>query len=144
MKKSELIEYGIPMEKTGEFQRVYWQDVRKQAARMVEEAKGQEAAPSTAAMREAIASMVRLIPDPERLGMILNNVNRHYSTYMQEERERKVQDERERQKQQRAERATATPAHPAPVEVSPVEADPVKVQTVEGSPSIEGGLAECP
>lgn len=81
MKKAELMEYGIPEAKIRAFNEVYWNDVRKQAARMVEEAKGQDAAPSTASMREAIAAMVRVIPDPVRLSMILNNVNRHYQNY---------------------------------------------------------------
>lgn len=81
MKKAELMEYGIPEAKIRAFNEVYWNDVRKQAARMVEEAKGQDAAPSTASMREAIAAMVRVIPDPVRLSMILNNVNRHYQSY---------------------------------------------------------------
>ena len=85
MKKAELMEYGIPEAKIRAFNEVYWNDVRKQAARMVEEAKGQDAAPSTASMREAIAAMVRVIPDPVRLSMILNNVNRHYQNYMNEQ-----------------------------------------------------------
>lgn len=85
MKKAELMEYGIPEAKIRAFNEVYWNDVRKQAARMVEEAKGQETAPSTASMREAIAAMVRLIPDPVRLNLILNNVNRHYQSYTNEQ-----------------------------------------------------------
>ena len=85
MKKAELMEYGIPEAKIRAFNEVYWNDVRKQAARMVEEAKGQDAAPSTASMREAIAAMVRVIPDPVRLSMILNNVNRHYQNYTNEQ-----------------------------------------------------------
>lgn len=85
MKKAELMEYGIPEAKIRAFNEAYWNDVRKQAARMVEEAKGQEAAPSTASMREAIAAMVRVIPDPVRLCMILNNVNRHYQNYTNEQ-----------------------------------------------------------
>lgn len=85
MKKAELMEYGIPEAKIRAFNEVYWNDVRKQAARMVEEAKGQDAAPSTASMREAIAAMVRVIPDPVRLSMILNKVNRHYQNYTNEQ-----------------------------------------------------------
>ena len=85
MKKAELMQYGIPEAKIRAFNEVYWNDVRKQAARMVEEAKGQDAAPSTASMREAIAAMVRVIPDPVRLSLILNNVNRHYQSYTNEQ-----------------------------------------------------------
>lgn len=85
MKKAELMQYGIPEAKIRAFNEVYWNDVRKQAARMVEEAKGQDAAPSTASMCEAIAAMVRVIPDPVRLSMILNNVNRHYQNYTNEQ-----------------------------------------------------------
>lgn len=84
MKKAELMEYGIPESKIRAFNDVYWNDVRKQAARMVEEAKGQEAAPFPAALREAIESMLRLIPDPARLSSILSNVNRHYQSYQNE------------------------------------------------------------
>lgn len=85
MKKADLMEYGIPEAKIRAFNEVYWNDVRKQAARMVEEAKGQDAAPSTASIREAIAAMMRVIPDPVRLSMILNNVNRHYQNYTNEQ-----------------------------------------------------------
>ena len=82
MKKSELMEYGIPEAKIRAFNEVYWNDVRKQAARMVEEAKGEEAVPSPASLREAIAAMVNVIPDPARLVMILTNVNRHHQNYL--------------------------------------------------------------
>lgn len=84
MKKAVLMEYGIPEEKIREFNEAYWKDVHKHAERLVEEGKGQDAAPSAPAVREAIAAMLRLIPDPERLYTILANVNRHYQQYNNE------------------------------------------------------------
>ena len=117
MKKAELMEYGIPEAKIRAFNEVYWNDVRKQAARMVEEAKGQDAAPSTASMREAIAAMVRVIPDPVRLSLILNNVNRHYQSYTNEqngvngsEQDGKTAPTANAQKQPETEREGATEA----------------------------------
>ena len=80
MKKTELLAYGIHEDKVSAFQEVYWADVKKQAVRMVEADKEQETAPSPSAIREAITAMVRLIPDPVRLSLILANVNRHYQS----------------------------------------------------------------
>ena len=37
MKKTELLAFGIPETKIRAFNEVYWNDVRKQAARMMEE-----------------------------------------------------------------------------------------------------------
>lgn len=113
MKKAELMEYGIPEAKIRAFNEVYWNDVRKQAARMVEEAKGQDTAPTTASMREAIAAMVRVIHDPVRLSMILNNVNRHYQNYTNEQNGVKGNQNNQTtndQKQPEAERKGATAA----------------------------------
>lgn len=85
MKKAELLSLGVPEEKIHLFQEAYWADVRKQAIRMAEESKGHESALSLSSMREAIFAMVRLIPDPDRLSLILSNVNRHYQTYRNEQ-----------------------------------------------------------
>ena len=85
MKKTDLINYGIPEEKVSSFQKIYWEDVKKQVRVMVEDARGQDSAPSPSAMREAIESMLRLIPDPVRLSSILSNVNRHYQNYQNEQ-----------------------------------------------------------
>ena len=89
MKKTELLEYGIPEEKIPAFHVAYWADVKKTAVRMVEEGKGQEAvpAPSPASVRDAIHAMLRLIDDPARLALILSNVNRHYQLYQNGETE---------------------------------------------------------
>lgn len=81
MKKAELMEYGIKAENIRAFQVSYWNDVKKQAARMVEESKGQKTAPA-APIREAIYAMVRVIDDPARLSMILTNVNRQHQNYL--------------------------------------------------------------
>ena len=81
MKKAELMEYGIPEAKIRAFNEVYWNDVRKQAARMVEEAKGQDAAPA-ASIRDAISAMLRVIDDPARLSMILTYTNRQHQYYL--------------------------------------------------------------
>lgn len=85
MNKAELMEYGIKAEKIRAFQEEYWADVKKQAARMVKEEKERDADPSPASIREAIASMLCLIPDPARLNKILYNVNRHYAEYRNEQ-----------------------------------------------------------
>lgn len=84
MKKAVLMEYGIPEEKIREFNEAYWKDVHKHAERLVEEGKGQDAASSAPAVREAITAMLRLIPDPERLYLILAHVNRQYQQYNNE------------------------------------------------------------
>lgn len=158
MKKAELMEYGIPEAKIRAFNEVYWNDVRKQAARMVEETKGQEAAPSTASMREAIAAMVRVIPDPVRLSMILNNVNHHYQIYTNEQNGVKGNQNNQTtnaQKQPEAEKEGATEAAaplaraerhfnlPGAVEASsaPVEAVPA---TAKDAPEMaQEGACEC-
>lgn len=148
MKKAELMEYGIPETKIRAFNEVYWNDVRKQAARMVEEAKGQEAATSTASMREAIAAMVRVIPDPVRLSMILNNVNRHYQYYTNEQNGVKGNQNNQTtnaQKQPEVEQEGATEAEaplarverhfnlPAPVEAVPATAKDAPEMAQEGA-----------
>lgn len=81
MKKAELMEYGIKAEKIRAFQDAYWADVKKQAAQMMQEEKGRNAAPA-AAIRDAICAMVRVIDDPVRLNWILTNINRHHQNYL--------------------------------------------------------------
>ena len=88
MKKTELLEIGIPEEKIPGFRKAYWADVKKQAAIMVQQEREQETAPSPGAMREATAAMMRLIVDPVRLAFILDTVNKEYH-YQQKEQMRK-------------------------------------------------------
>lgn len=159
MKKAELMEYGIPEAKIRAFNEVYWNDVRKQAARIVEEAKGQDAAPSTASMREAIAAMVRVIPDPVRLSMILNNVNRHYQNYTNEQNGVKGNTQNtppsNAQKQPEAEREGATAAAaplaraerhfnlPGAVEASSAPVEAVQATAQDTPEMAQEGVSEC-
>lgn len=83
MNKQEIIAFGVPEDKIQAFQAAYWKDLHKVAERMAK----QQAANESRDMLEAIASMLRLIPDPVRLRQILNNVNRHYAQYLQDERD---------------------------------------------------------
>lgn len=85
MKKSDLISFGIPEEKISSFQESYWEDVKKQAARIGRADIGQETAPAPSAIRDAITAMTRLITDPVRLSWILSNVNRHYQIFRSEQ-----------------------------------------------------------
>lgn len=86
MNKTEAMNYGVREDAYRAFQEHYNRDLHKMVSRKVEEVKGQEAAPSTAdATREAICAMLRLIPDPERLAVILSSVNRHYQQYRNEQ-----------------------------------------------------------
>lgn len=162
MKKAELMEYGIPEAKIRAFNEVYWNDVRKQAARMVEEAKGQDAAPSTASMREAIAAMVRVIPDSVRLSLILNNVNRHYQSYTNEQngvngskQDSKTAPTVNTQKQPEAEREGATVAAaplscaerhfnlPGAVEASSAPVEAVQAMAQDAPEMAQEGASEC-
>lgn len=158
MKKADLMEYGIPEAKIRAFNEVYWNDVRKQAARMVEEAKGQEATPSTASMREAIAAMVRVIPDPVRLSMILNNVNRHYQIYTNEQNgvkgnQNTPPSNAQKQPETAQEGATAAAAPlssaerhfnlPGAVEASSVPVEAVPATAKDAPEMAQEGASEC-
>lgn len=86
MNKTEAMNYGVREDEYRAFQEHYNRDLHKMLSRKVEEAKGQDAAPSPAdSTREAICAMVRLIPDADRLGVILSSVNRHYQQYRNEQ-----------------------------------------------------------
>lgn len=100
MKRSDVLALGVPEEKLKEFQARYWEDVHKCVSnRMEVYVTDRKSADEACNLLEAITAMVKLIPDPVRLRMILNNVNRHYAQYVQDQRENreKVQaDEKER------------------------------------------------
>lgn len=87
MKRVELIGFGIPEDKIPGFQKVYWSDVKKQAAVMTKMEQEKQAAPSIEAMREATAAMLRLVYDPVRLCVILDTVNKEYH-YQEKEKAR--------------------------------------------------------
>lgn len=89
MKKSDLLNYGIPEEKIPVFQAHWWDDVRKEAkkelARQVVDGRERETVPIPGDLRKAICSMLYLIPDVNRLSVILSNVNRQYQLYKDEQ-----------------------------------------------------------
>ena len=88
MKRSDVLALGVPEEKIKEFQARYWEDVHKCAEKRAGvNAVDQKGADETHSLLEAITAMVKLMPDPVRLRMILNNVNRHYSQYTHDQRE---------------------------------------------------------
>ena len=89
MKKIDLIGFGIPEEKIPGFQKIYWADVKKQAAIQLKAEQEKDAVPSLAAVRDAVAAMLSLVYDPVRLTCILETVSREYH-YQEKERARKA------------------------------------------------------
>lgn len=92
MKRSDVLALGVPEEKLKEFQARYWEDVHKCAEKRAGvNAVDQKGADETSSLLEAITAMVKLMPDPVRLRMILSNVNRHYAQYTHDQRENQTQ-----------------------------------------------------
>lgn len=88
MKKSDLIAFGIPEERHKAFKAAYWADVRISARQIIE--KGME--PKAEDIQEAIASMIRLIPDVDKLQKVLSTINRlYYKQFQETEKERNRQ-----------------------------------------------------
>lgn len=92
MKKAELVEMGIPEEKIPGFRKVYWEDVKKQAAIMAKLERERETAPSPEALRAAAGAMLRLIPDPAKLAAIVGYINRQYHQHKTEQAEQQKQE----------------------------------------------------
>ena len=91
MKREQIIAFGVPEERIREFQAAYWADLHKCAQRMAAENTDQQTADKARSLLEAITAMVKLMPDPVRLRMILSNVNRHYAQYTHDQRENQTQ-----------------------------------------------------
>lgn len=92
MKREQIIAFGVPEERIREFQAAYWADLHKCAQRMAADNTDQQTADEARSLLEAITAMVKLMPDPERLKLVLNNVNRHYAQYTQGQREKQEQE----------------------------------------------------
>lgn len=88
MNREQALKYGVKPELYKDFQEEYNTEMNKRAREMAVNGEGGAAAPALAKLREAIGSMLRLIDDPARLRLILNNINRHYSQYVQESGEK--------------------------------------------------------
>ncbi len=88
MNREQALKYGVKPELYKDFQEEYNTEMNKRAREMAVKSEGGAAAPALAKLREAIGSMLRLIDDPARLRLILNNINRHYAQYVQESGEK--------------------------------------------------------
>lgn len=100
MNKAELIALGVKEENVPEFNKRWWDDVRKQAKQMAKEGQKQPvnsakkwageipAHEKEPAKMAALLAMVRLIDDPVRQNFILETVNREYY-YQEKEKARK-------------------------------------------------------
>lgn len=92
MRKSDILAFGVPEERIKEFQAAYWADLHKVAQRLSNVSADQRQDTEARALLEAITAMLRLIDDPERLRTILNNVNRNFAQYTQDQREKQEQE----------------------------------------------------
>ncbi|MBQ7785911.1 MAG: hypothetical protein IJ381_07175 [Clostridia bacterium] len=88
MRKSDILAFGVPEERIKEFQAAYWADLHKVSRRLSAANTNQHQDTEARALLEAITAMLKLIDDPERLRMILSNVNRHFAQYTQVQREK--------------------------------------------------------
>lgn len=88
MRKSDILAFGVPEERIKEFQAAYWADLHKVAQRLSAANTDRRQDTEARALLEAITAMLKLIDDPERLRMILSNVNRHFAQYTQVQREK--------------------------------------------------------
>lgn len=86
MNKEQAMSYGVREDAYRDFQEHVSRDVNKRARELAERRKGGETAFAVAELHTAINAMVRMIHDPDRLRVILNNVNRSYAQYTQEQR----------------------------------------------------------
>lgn len=94
MRKSDILAFGVPEDRIKEFQAAYWADLHKVAQRLSAANTDQHQDTEARALLEAITAMLKLIDDPERLRMILNNVNRNFAQYTQDQREKQQPQER--------------------------------------------------
>lgn len=78
MTKDEVLSFGVPESQYKAFQEIYNRDLNMRVARKCAEDKHQAVCDEEYQIRNAIASMLKLIKRPETLRSVLTHVNSAY------------------------------------------------------------------